>query len=75
MKDMLQTMDYVLWITNFQIFGESDEVSAELNALLEERQKARAEKNYAKADQIRDELSDKGYKIIDSKDWAYLEKM
>lgn len=75
MKDMLQTMDYVLWITNFEIFGESDEVSAELNALLEERQKARAEKNYAKADQIRDELSDKGYKIIDSKDWAYLEKM
>lgn len=75
MKDMLETMNYVLGIVNFDIFDEDDSIPAELTKLLEERQTAREEKNYARADEIRDELTAKGYKIIDSKDGAYLEKM
>ena len=44
---------------------ETDAISDEVRALVDERQKARAEKNFARADEIRDILKDKGIILKD----------
>ena len=44
-------------------------------ALLEERQQARKDKNYARADQIREQLKALGYAIEDSRQGAKLKKL
>jgi len=43
-----------------------DEIPAEVKALVEERTAVRKEKNWARADQIRDELSAMGYEVKDT---------
>ncbi len=43
-------------------------IPSEITALAESRQTARINKEWAKADQIRDELKEKGYEIIDNED-------
>ena len=46
--------------------GVSPELAAEVEALIEERKEAKKAKNYARADEIRKYLSDKGITLIDS---------
>jgi len=43
-----------------------NKMDKEIEALIEERQKARAEKNYKRADEIRDRLNKMGYEIQDT---------
>jgi len=43
-------------------------VAAEIEALIEERRQARQARNFARADQIRDELAARGIELLDSKD-------
>ena len=43
-----------------------DEISPEIKALLDERQSARAEKNWAKSDEIRDKLKEMGIIVKDT---------
>ena len=52
------------------IFGpeESDTLDGEIEALVEERQKARQQRNFARSDEIRDLLADKGIVLEDTKD-------
>ena len=52
------------------IFGEADTVSldAEIEALVEERQEARRQRNFARSDEIRDLLAEKGIILEDTKD-------
>lgn len=45
---------------------ETDAISDEVQALVDERQKARAEKNFARADEIRDILKEKGIVLKDT---------
>ena len=52
-----------------------EEFPAEVLALLEERQQARKDKNYARADQIREQLKAMGYAIEDSRQGAKLKKL
>ena len=47
---------------------EEDAMTPELANLIEQRKKAREEKNWAEADRIRDELTKLGVKVIDNKD-------
>jgi cysteinyl-tRNA synthetase len=64
-----------------QVFGldldrgiESREVSAEIQALLDARISARAEKNWALSDSLRDQLNDAGLEINDGADgqsWSW----
>ena len=54
--------------------GLSDDV-ADFDALLEERTQAKADKNWARADEIRDEIAAQGYEIIDTPDGAQLKKI
>lgn len=52
------------------IFGRADKVllDDEIEALIEERQKARAARDFARSDEIRDELAAKGVVLEDTKD-------
>ncbi|MCE5235695.1 MAG: cysteine--tRNA ligase [Clostridiaceae bacterium] len=51
------------------------EFPAEALALLEERAKARTERNFARADELREKLRTLGYAIEDAKDGAKLKKL
>ena len=53
----------------------AEEFPAEVLALLEERQAARKAKNYARADEIREQLKGLGYAIEDSRQGAKLKKL
>ena len=52
-----------------------EEFPAEVLALLEERQAARKTKNYARADEIREQLKGLGYAIEDSRQGAKVKKL
>ena len=52
-----------------------EEFPAEVLSLLDERQEARKAKNYARADEIRDQLKSLGYAIEDSRQGAKLKKL
>jgi cysteinyl-tRNA synthetase len=54
----------------FAIFDEEDEkiLDAEIESLIEERQKARRTRNFARADEIRSLLAEKGIILEDTKD-------
>lgn len=60
--DMLRELGGVLGL-----LSKSDEgIPAEIQAMLDERQTARAEKNWAKSDEIRDALKELGYAVKDT---------
>lgn len=48
------------------LFDQVDEIDDEIKALADERQQARKEKNFARADEIRDILKEKGYSLKDT---------
>jgi cysteinyl-tRNA synthetase len=52
------------------IFGaeESGLLDAEIEALIAERQQARQDRNFARSDEIRDELASRGIVLEDTKD-------
>ena len=50
------------------------EVPEEIQNLLEQRKKAREEKNWALSDELRDMLKDKGYMVKDTKEGMSIEK-
>ena len=47
----------------------------EISSLIEERKKAREEKDWALSDKLRDELKEKGYLVKDTKDGMDIEKL
>ena len=51
------------------VFQDQEEVlDTAIEALIEERQEARANKDFARADAIRDQLAEQGIKLLDTKD-------
>ncbi|MGX7775763.1 cysteine--tRNA ligase [Streptococcus pluranimalium] len=51
------------------VFQDQEEVlDADIEALIAERQEARAKKDFARADAIRDQLAEQGIKLLDTKD-------
>jgi len=54
--------------------GDKDDIPPEVNELAEKRWQAKKDKDWEAADQLRDELQHKGWKILDHKDGYDLEK-
>ncbi|MGV3323119.1 cysteine--tRNA ligase [Streptococcus hyovaginalis] len=48
--------------------GEQDALDEDIEALIAERQEARANKDFARADAIRDQLAEQGIRLLDTKD-------
>lgn len=56
-------------------YAPKEEIPAEVKALAEERKAARAEKNWAKSDELRDKLKELGYAVKDSKNGYELTRL
>ena len=63
--DAIEKFDAVLGIFGKQ---ETEMLDAEIETLIEERQAARRDRNFARSDEIRDLLSEKGIVLEDTKD-------
>ena len=68
--DMKNAENYLLEFKH----EESEGLPEEIKALVEERKQARAEKNWAKSDEIRDRIISLGYSIKDTKDGIIVKK-
>lgn len=68
--DMKNAENYLLEFKH----EESEGLPEEIKALVEERKQARAEKNWAKSDEIRDMIISLGYSIKDTKDGIIVKK-
>ena len=63
--DELELLCGILGLT---AYIEEEEVDEEIDALIAERQAARKAKNFARADEIRDELKARGIELMDTKE-------
>ncbi|MBT4823582.1 cysteine--tRNA ligase [Candidatus Woesearchaeota archaeon] len=69
--DFLGHLDKVLGVMVF----EDEKIPAKVMTLAEQRQKARADKDFKAADKLRDELKEKGYEVKDTKDGFVVKKI
>ncbi len=75
--DMYEQLDSVLWIMDFGVLEElwEEELPEEISALFKARQQAKSEKDFASADSYRDQLMEKGYKIVDEREGSRVESL
>lgn len=64
--DLLMELATVLGLLQQDVSEEVTEVEPEIQALIDERQAARAEKNFVRADEIRDQLKARGITLKDT---------
>lgn len=74
LADLLLKFDTVLGL-QIDKKTEKEEIPAEILELVEQRKMARQEKDYAKSDELRDALKEKGYEVKDTKDGMTIEKI
>lgn len=72
--DMFRTFDQILSIIDFEVIS-TDEIPEDIQKLFEKRNNAKKDKDFSLADSLRDELIEKWYKIVDTKDASFLEKI
>lgn len=72
---LLLKFDLILGFDFESMEEEKSEISSDIEKMLEERQTARKEKNWKKADEIRDKIKSMGYEILDGKDGATVRKI
>ncbi|MDR0771626.1 MAG: hypothetical protein LBF15_00725 [Candidatus Peribacteria bacterium] len=73
--DMFMTFNEVLAIIDFKILKENNKVPEEILKKFEERNEAKKEKDFEKADKIREELLVLGWKIVDEREGSRVEKV
>jgi len=66
--NLILNFDKVLGFNLKELKKEEKKISKDIEDLVEEREKARKDKDWAKADKIRDELKEKGIILEDTKD-------
>jgi len=74
-KEVISSMkkfDKVLGVMDFEA---KHDISEDIEVLIKEREQARKDKDWAKADEIRDELKAKGIELIDSKEGTKWKKV
>ena len=74
LADLLLKFDTVMGL-QIDKKTEKEEIPEEILELVEQRKLARQEKDYAKSDEIRDALKEKGYEVKDTKDGMTVEKI
>lgn len=74
LAELLLKFDKILGLNIDEEKKEKDEIPEEILKLLDERKKAREDKNWALSDEIRDRIQDMGYIIKDSKDGQTIER-
>lgn len=74
LANLLLKFDEVLGLNLANYEKKADELPEEIQALIEERNEARKNKNWAESDRIRDVLIEKGYNVKDSKEGTIVEK-
>jgi cysteinyl-tRNA synthetase len=73
---MYEQLDEIFGIMDFSVLEESnDNTPVEITELFEKRQNAKIEKDFETADKIRDELTEKGWKIVDAREGSRVEKI
>jgi len=72
--DMFKTFNQVFAIIDFDVVV-SEEIPVDILSKLEARNVAKKSKDFELADKLRDELISNWYKIVDSRDWSYVEKI
>ncbi len=72
-QETLSRMDSVFGFFGYQ--SEQGDVDSEIDALIEERQAARVNKDFARADEIRDELLERGIELKDTPDGVKWKKI
>ena len=75
---MRYLIDFIMLVMLLDVLGlwkEEDKIPEEILALAEKRAEARAQKNWALADEIRDTLKQKGYEIKDGADGMKINKI
>jgi len=69
--ELMKKFDTVLGVIDF----EGEKVPEGIKKLVKEREKVRKEKDWEKADKLREEIKKKGYEVKDTKDGAVLGKV
>jgi len=72
---LVAEFDQVLGLGLAGIQGSFIDVPEDIRRLLSERESARQARDFKRSDDIRDELAQKGYRVIDSKNGAKVEKI
>lgn len=67
-KAVLDVLVELTGILGLKVLPEKEELDLDIEALIEERQAARKAKDFARADQIRDELLSKGIQLLDTRE-------
>ena len=73
--DLLKSWNEVIAILDFSLLESTDSTPAEIQILLDERALTKSVKDYSRGDEIRDTITKMGYRIIDEKDGARVEKI
>jgi cysteinyl-tRNA synthetase len=73
--DLLKSWNEVIAILDFSLLESTDSTPAEIQILLDERALAKSVKDYRRGDEIRDMITKMGYRIIDEKNGARVEKI
>jgi len=67
-KELLSTMETLADVCGLKLDSTEDILDADIEALIQKRQEARKNKDFAMADQIRDELLEKGIELKDTRE-------
>ena len=66
--NVYQKIEKLLSVLGLEFTVEKEDVDQQIRDLIEKRQQARKEKNFALADQIRDELLAQGIELLDTRE-------
>jgi cysteinyl-tRNA synthetase len=67
-KELLELLDRFDSVLNILGQPQREMLDSEIQALIDERQKARHRRDFARADEIRDQLAQRGVILEDTKD-------
>lgn len=70
-SQVLSSIDRILGLGLTAVLGKPLEVPADVTALAQERELARQNKDWAKSDELRDQIKTKGWIVEDKKDGGY----